>query len=679
MRCTPLVLRFPWFAALLVACGDDGSAGPDGGASGESSGTEASASSPSTDTLTSADTSAGTTIASASAEGSDTSASTTGTESSSGGSTGPLNMAPVAADDAAYTVQDEALAVTADVGVLANDVDGDGDALTVSDADAVSQYGGTVMVEADGAIAYAPAPGFWGPDTFEYTVTDGVDEATGTVTIHVAPHLVPLGDVAMGISGFILNGELIGDRSGHAVSLAGDVDGDGLDDVIIGANRADPNGSDSGRAYVVFGKADTEPVQLAEIVAGNGGFALHGEAMDDNAGISVSRAGDVDGDGLDDVIVGAQYADANGGDSGRAYVVFGKADGAGVDLEDVAAGVGGFSLEGEAAGDRAGFSVSGIGDVNGDDLDDVVVGAFFAAPSGDASGRAYVVFGKVDTDAVDLADIAAGDGGFAIDGEAAYDNAAISVRGAGDIDGDGIGDLVIGAPYADINGSDAGRGYVVFGKADTDPVLLADIAAGVGGFAIDGAEASDYAGFPISGAGDIDGDGLDDVLVGAFRADTAAVASGRAYVVFGKPDGDAVLLADVGLGVGGFPIDGVAAPDEAGRAMSGVGDLDGDGRDDLVVGAPGSDPMGAESGRCYVVLGKADTDPVLLATVGAGAGGFVIEGELAGDAAGVAVDGAGDVNGDGVRDLLIGAERADPNGESSGRSYVVFGVPVAPR
>ena len=115
MRCTPLVLRFPWFAALLVACGDDGSAGPDGGASGESSGTEASASSPSTDTLTSADTSAGTTIASASAEGSDTSASTTGTESSSGGSTGPLNMAPVAADDVAYTVQDEALAVAADV------------------------------------------------------------------------------------------------------------------------------------------------------------------------------------------------------------------------------------------------------------------------------------------------------------------------------------------------------------------------------------------------------------------------------------------------------------------------------------------------------------------------------------------------------------------------------------
>ncbi len=89
--------------------------------------------------------------------------------------------------------------------------------------------------------------------------------------------------------------------------------------------------------------------------------------------------------------------------------------------------------------------------------------------------------------------------------------------------------------------------------------------------------------------------------------------------------------------------------------------------------------MGADSGGCYGVLGKADTDPVLLATVGAGAGGFVIEGELAGDAAGVAVDGAGDVNGDGVRDLVIGAERADPNGESSGRSYVVFGVPVAPR
>jgi FG-GAP repeat len=170
------------------------------------------------------------------------------------------------------------------------------------------------------------------------------------------------------------------------VSGAGDVDGDGLDDLIVGALNAF-------QSYVVFGKADAAPVELADVAAGQGGgFALNGASG--GGGYSVSGAGDVDGDGLDDLIVGAPRADPNGRYSGQSYVVFGKADAAAVDLSEIAAGRGGgFALNGVAERDISGFSVSGAGDVDGDDFDDVIIGAPRADPNGVYNaGQSYVVF-----------------------------------------------------------------------------------------------------------------------------------------------------------------------------------------------------------------------------------------------------------------------------------------------
>jgi hypothetical protein len=178
------------------------------------------------------------------------------------------------------------------------------------------------------------------------------------------------------------------------VSGAGDVNGDGLADVIVGAPGAAPNGSDSGRTYVVFGKADHEVVSLADVTLGIGGFALDGEAEYDYSGASTSGAGDVNGDGLADVVVGAWGADPSGDASGRTYVVFGKTGTDLVRLADVAVGQGGFVLNGETEDDQAGWSVAGGGDVNGDGVPDIVVGAWRAAPHDlEFSGRTYVVFG----------------------------------------------------------------------------------------------------------------------------------------------------------------------------------------------------------------------------------------------------------------------------------------------
>jgi hypothetical protein len=459
---------------------------------------------------------------------------------------------------------------------------------------------------------------------------------------------VQLADVAEGRGGFALDAEAEDNSSGWAVSAAGDVNGDGLDDIIVGARKIEPNGVDrAGRAYLVFAKTDTERMSLADVVLGIGGFALDGAGEIDYAGQSVSGAGDVNGDGLADVIVGS-----HGAPGGRTYVVFGKSDTEAIPLADVAQGIGGFAVDGEVP-DSSGYSLSGAGDVNGDGLADVVVGGRLA--------RAYVVLGKADTEAVLLADVVQGIGGFALDGEA---HSAVSE--AGDVNGDGLDDVVIGAPSAEPNGVSSGRTYVVFGKASTALVSLADVAQGMGGFVLDGEAYNDESGSSVSGAGDVNGDGLPDVVVGAPGAPQGA-DSGHTYVVFGKSDTQAIPLADVVQGVGGFVLVGEASQDRSGSPVSGAGDINGDGLADVIVGAPG------KGGRAYVVFGKAKTGMVILVDVAWGIGGFVLDGEAEFVGSGLSVSGAGDVNGDGFPDVVVGARRADPNGSGPGRIYVVLG------
>ena len=144
---------------------------------------------------------------------------------------------------------------------------------------------------------------------------------------------------------------------------------------------------------MVFGKSSTTAIELSKVAAGTGGFVITGEAAGDQSGTSVSAAGDVNGDGLSDLIVGAFNNDASGTNAGRSYVVFGKSDTSAVSLSAVAAGTGGFVITGETAGDESGWSVSAAGDINGDGLSDLLVGADENDAGGNNAGRSYVVFG----------------------------------------------------------------------------------------------------------------------------------------------------------------------------------------------------------------------------------------------------------------------------------------------
>ncbi len=482
--------------------------------------------------------------------------------------------------------------------------------------------------------------------------------------------------------GFVINGITGSDRSGVSVSSAGDVNGDGIPDVIVGAYYADANGFNCGESYVVFGKSDGTAVELSDITAGVGGFVINGVGAGDNSGFSVAGAGDVNGDDFDDLVIGARGGDPGGvGDAGESYVVFGKADTDPVELSDVTSGTGGFVINGSTFIMQSGMQVAGAGDVNGDGLGDVIVSSsgYYSA----LQGASFVVFGKADGTAVELSDIGAGTGGFIISGFNDVDGRGMRVSGAGDVNGDTFDDVIVSSNIASPAGRDiAGQSYVVFGKSNTNAVSLSSVASGAGGgFAINGASEGDFSGTSVSGAGDVNGDGLADVIVGAPGGDlggTELSNLGECYVVFGKTSTTAVDLIDVAEGTGGFSIRGKFVGDEMGHDVSGAGDVNGDGFDDVIVATPYAFPGGGTHiGQSFVVFGKSNGIAVELSAVLAGAGGFALNGSYNYDVAS-AVSSAGDINGDGLDDIIVGAPGANATGQaaSAGESCIVFS-PIA--
>lgn len=486
--------------------------------------------------------------------------------------------------------------------------------------------------------------------------------------------------------GFVINGQCSGDFLGGAVSSVGDVNGDGLDDVIISQAVFTATRTGTAQSFVVFGKTNNTAVNISDIVLGRGGFMLNGQSNDSGTA-SVSGAGDVNGDGLADFIVGVAGASQPAGlTTGRSYVVFGRATTSVANFSTIVAGLGsGFVINGQNADDNSGLSVSAVGDINGDGLTDLIVGAPKADPNGNSeAGITYVVFGKTSVGAVNLSDIASGRGGFVINGSTSLagtgthgDWNGYSVAGVGDVNGDGIADIFVGTRWANTSatpGTEEGRGYLVYGQQGTSAVNLSDVARGVGGFVINGAFASNHAGRSVASAGDVNGDGYADMIIGApYGNDNNGVSPGYAYVVFGKTGRTPVDLSN--LGTGGFTIKGAHTSTLTGLSVASAGDVNGDGLADVLVGAPLNDVANGnttvlDAGRAYLVYGKTGTTTVELSAVAAGVGGFAINSTLASGSFGVSVSSAGDVNGDGLSDLLVGAP-ATPS--SAGSAYVIFG------
>ncbi|MCA9025532.1 MAG: FG-GAP repeat protein [Planctomycetaceae bacterium] len=496
-----------------------------------------------------------------------------------------------------------------------------------------------------------------------------------------APHPIDLGALN-GVDGIQINGVATKGRLGFAVSGAGDVNGDGFDDVILGAPFASPSGlTNAGSSYVVFGSAAGIPQDFdLDLLDGTNGFRLDGRNIHHHSGRTVASAGDFNGDGFDDVLVGANAAY---GGSGETYLVFGSDQPfSSVIPLGTLNGTDGFRIVGEHFSDSSAVSVREAGDVNGDGYSDIIIGAFGADPDGlQDAGAAYVVFGAASgfPSKLHLNDLD-GANGFRIVGDEAGARTGVSVSRAGDVNGDGFADVIIGADAATANGMQrAGQSYVVFGKANGfDASLSASSLDGTNGFRILGEQEKDRAGGAVSRAGDVNGDGFDDLIIGAWGADpNNLVNSGASYVVFGgeSPPSSELELSALD-GSNGFQIDGQMAGDATGFAVSDAGDIDGDGFDDLIFGVPfAQQEPHFRTGATSVIFGAEDGfDPIMQLSSLDGTQGFRLDGIDSADYSGFSVRGAGDVNGDGFEDYLLSADRADPNGQTyAGEVYLLYG------
>ena len=390
-------------------------------------------------------------------------------------------------------------------------------------------------------------------------------------------------------------GEHAEDWSGARVACAGDVNGDGYDDILIGAPFNDDVHYDAGKTYLIFGKASGWAMNTS---LSNADASFIGITWDDNSGGAIASAGDVNGDGYDDILIGAP---GNGdGIPGKTYLILGKSTGW---TKNISLSKADASFIGEP-NYELGSTIIGPGDVNGDGYDDVLI----RADDGYIlESKIYLIFGKASGWTTNTS-ISEADASFI---EKKCDpNWGNLIADVGDVNGDGYNDILIGADRDNNGLPQSGITYLFFGKASgwTMNTNLSNADA-----SFIGEHSADYSGNPVAGAGDVNGDGYNDFLIGANRDPiNGGSDAGKTYLILGKASGWAM---NTSLTKADASFIGEHTDDQSGWALAGAGDVNGDGNDDILIGAPFNGNGGFWPGKTYLIFGNNNSKPTSINSI----------------------------------------------------------------
>ncbi|MDH5715602.1 MAG: hypothetical protein OEZ30_08560, partial [Candidatus Aminicenantes bacterium] len=454
------------------------------------------------------------------------------------------------------------------------------------------------------------------------------------------------------------------DESGYAVAH-GDINGDGFMDIIIGAWRADPGDpprTNAGETYVIFGSGS--PLSTIDLDSQSANITVYGSNEWNNCGKAVA-SGDVNGDGYDDIIIGVPGADAPGGiGAGKTHVIFGSdSPSSTIDLSTQSTDI---TICGDNPGDLSGSALAS-GDVNGDGYADIIIGVSSADP-----GNTYVILGNSFASPPYTIDLNSQSADITVCGADAGDRFGCAVA-SGDINGDSYYDIIIGAPLTNTpGGTRAGKAYVIFGSSFPLPPYTIDLSTTPANITICGASTDDYCAREVA-SGDVNGDGYEDVIIGAWSADTpVGQNAGKVYVIFGAIIPGTVTI-DFSTQLADITVCGDDAEDQVGAAVT-SGDINGDGYYDLIISAPAADPPGGDhAGEIYAIFGKSFSSPPYTIDLDSQSADITI----CGDDTWYMYKGAvtsGDVNGDSYDDVIIGADRASPGGRTkAGETDLILG------
>ena len=430
----------------------------------------------------------------------------------------------------------------------------------------------------------------------------GLSVAALTVTVAIAaPPLVERWAKISERSGDFRGDLNRDDFFGNGVAAIGDLDGDGIGDLAVGTPHDDDGGFDTGAVWILFLNSDGTVKDEQKISDTAGGFAgILDEG--DEFGTSVALIGDVDGDGTDDLAVGAPYDDDGSGfASGALWILFMNPDGTvkgEQKISDVAGDFDGELLE----GDLFGFSIAGLGDLDGDGFLDIAVGAPLDDDgAGIDKGAVWILFLRGDGSVDGFQKISEEAGGF-FGRLTPGDTFATSVAAIGDVDGDGITELAVGSPFDDDGqGGDKGAVWILFLEFDGRVLHEQKISDLAGGFEGPIDEA-DYFGWATATLGDVDGDGIPDLGVGVPLDDAGpGIDGGAVWILLLNADGTVKNEQRFSQGTGGF-FGRLEEGDTFGTSLTALGDIDGDGTGDLAVGAPLDNDGAINAGAVWILF-----------------------------------------------------------------------------